>query len=59
MHLAKLISTRIFLFFIALVFSNSIFSQDLTTKQLDSAFLAHPFKDRIEAFKKSIAKKVH
>ena len=57
MQLAKLISTRIFLFFIALVFSNSIFSQDLTTKQLDSAFLAHPFKDRVEAFKKSIAKK--
>ena len=57
MPLAKLFSTRIFFFFIALSISSTLFSQELTTKQLDSAFLRHPFKDGVQAFKKSIAKK--
>lgn len=57
MQLGKLFSTRIFFFFIALSISSAVLSQDLTTKQLDSAFLAHPFKDRVQAFKKSIVKK--
>jgi hypothetical protein len=48
-----------FLLFITIAFfvCSSLNAQDLTTKQLDSAFLAHPFKDRVAAFKKSLAKK--
>jgi hypothetical protein len=53
----KSISRFIFLIYFSLFCLTEITAQDLTTKQLDSAFLAHPFKDRVQAFKKSIAKK--
>ncbi len=57
MPLVNLFSNRIFILIISLTFSSTVFSQDLTTKQLDSAFLRHPFKDGVQAFKKSFAKK--
>jgi hypothetical protein len=36
---------------------SAIQAQELTTKQLDSAYLTHPFKDKVQAFKKSLSKK--
>ena len=61
MRASRLLSNKfILLITIASFVFSSLNAQDLTTKQLDSAFsafLAHPFKNRVEAFKKSLAKK--
>ena len=50
------ISSVLFLIIPALLCLAEANSQGLSAKQKDSAYLAHPFKDRVQAFKKSIAK---
>jgi hypothetical protein len=51
------ISGILLLIFFSLFCLTKTPAQDLTTRQLDSAFLAHPFKDRAVALKKAITKK--
>jgi hypothetical protein len=36
---------------------SAIQAQELSLKQLDSTYLTHPFKDKVQAFKKSLSKK--
>ena len=58
MRSATFISKKILpLFFITSLVYSAIQAQELTTKQLDSAYLTHPFKDKVQAFKKSLSKK--
>ena len=58
MRSATFFSKKLLLLFtITSLVGSSLTAQELTTKQLDSAFLAHPFKERVQAFKKSLAKK--
>lgn len=57
MSILKYFSIKLLLLFFTIILSSSLTAQELTTKQLDSAYLLHPFKDRVEAIKKSFAKK--
>ncbi len=58
MRSASFISKKILpLVIITSLVCSAIQAQELTTKQLDSAYLTHPFKDRVAAFKKSLSKK--
>ena len=58
MRLFQFISNRyVLLFTITVLLGVRTHAQELTAKQKDSAYLAHPFKDRVQAFKKIIAKK--
>ena len=50
------ISSGLFLIIPALLCLTEANSQEFSAKQKDSAYLAHPFKDRVQSFKKSIAK---
>ena len=57
MRSAKLFSSKFLLLFLITSFvSSSLFAQDLNIKQQDSAYLSHPFKDKVQRIKKSIAK---
>ena len=51
------VSGGLLIFFIGLFCLTNASSQDLKTRQLDSAFLVNPFKEKVQAFKKSITKK--
>ena len=53
----KLFKKLVICFLLSFVFGTEVQAQELTTKQLDSAFLSHPFKDKVQAFKKTVAKK--
>jgi hypothetical protein len=58
MRSATFISKKILpLVIITSLVCSAIQAQELTTKQLDSTYLTHPFKDKVQAFKKSLAKK--
>ncbi len=58
MRSATFISKKILpLVIITSLVCSAIQAQELTTKQLDSAYLTHPFKDKVQAFKKSLSKK--
>ena len=58
MRLFQFISNKyVLLFTITVLLGVRTHAQELTAKQKDSAYLAHPFKDRVQAFKKIIAKK--
>lgn len=43
-------------FSVSLLFSGVVSSQQLNIKQQDSLFLAHPFKDKVQAIKKALSK---
>jgi hypothetical protein len=58
MRSATFISKKVLpLVIITSLVCSSLNAQDLTTKQLDSAYLTHPFRDKVQAFKKSLSKK--
>jgi len=58
MRAATFISKKILpLVIITSLVSSAIQAQELTLKQIDSAYLTHPFKDKVQAFKKSLSKK--
>jgi len=56
MDISKIFSNKLLLLLFTIVISISVNAQELTTKQLDSAFLQHPFKDRVEAIKNLLLK---
>ena len=47
---------KFLLFFITCLFINNIIAQKITSKQQDSLYLSHPFKDKMQRLKKSVAK---
>jgi hypothetical protein len=53
----KSISRYLYILLFSLFCVNNTYSQNLNTKQKDSAFLLHPGQERIQKIKKSIAKK--
>ncbi len=58
MRSASFISKKILpLVIITSLVCSAIQAQELSLKQLDSTYLTHPFKDKVQAFKKSLSKK--
>jgi len=57
MRATRLFSNKFLLLFSILsIAASSLTAQTLTNKQQDSAYLAHPFKDKVQQIKKSFAK---